>query len=125
MDSQRIRDSEKVISGNGIGLSPGQVTLEFVMSPEYSFITLVSMLAPSPDWFVGVSALNLMENGVWVGNKSVDLYVYDAGTDDGATYTSPDSDSNPKQAIFRIETSPFNVNGTVTPVGKFIFQKLE
>lgn len=118
-----IGDSERVISGNGIGPSPGQVTLNFVVSPEYSFVTLVSMIAPSPDWFVGVSALNLMENGVWIENKTVDLYVYDAGTDDGATYTSPDADSNPKQTIFRIETSPFNVNGTVTPVGKFIFTK--
>lgn len=42
---------------------------------------------PSPDWIVGVSGLNLcLPNCSWTPSKVVDLYPYDAGTDNGITY---------------------------------------
>ena len=44
-------------------------------------ITLASMIAPSPDWFVGVYNEPLMENGEWKADFSVDLQVWDAGTE--------------------------------------------
>lgn len=116
--------SYSVISAGGISVSPGEVIFNFVIKPEFPLVTLVSMVAPSPDWFVGVAGINLVENGEWVQSKRVTLYVYDAGTDDGLTYTSADADSNPKQNIKRIETSPFLVDGAVKPVGEFVFTKL-
>ena len=82
------------LSGPGLSHSPGETTLELTLSQDYPLVTLVSMLAPSPDWFVGVSALNLFESGQWVSSMAVDLRVYDAGTDSGATFTSPNRDSN-------------------------------
>lgn len=46
------------------------------------------MLGPSPDWIVGVSALELCSrNCTWVENKTLNLYPWDAGTDSGITYT--------------------------------------
>lgn len=118
-----IGDTNTFISEGGINPSPGNISFFITMNPDYSFISLVSMIAPSPDWIVGVNGLNLMENGVWEESKTVDLYVYDAGTDDGSEYTSSDIDSNPKQAISRIEDTPFLVNGSVKPVGTLSFQK--
>jgi hypothetical protein len=51
-------------------------------------MSLVSMLGPSPDWIVGVSALELCSrNCTWVENKTLNLYPWDAGTDSGITYT--------------------------------------
>lgn len=51
-------------------------------------MSLVSMLGPSPDWIVGVSALELCSrNCSWVENKTLNLYPWDAGTDSGITYT--------------------------------------
>lgn len=42
---------------------------------------------PSPDWVVGVSGLNLCQKDCsWVENKVVDLFPYDAGTDNGISY---------------------------------------
>ena len=36
------------------------------------------MVAPSPDWFVGVSALSLLaEDGTWKEREEVALRVYD------------------------------------------------
>lgn len=45
------------------------------------------MISPSPDWFVGVSALELCQpDCTWLESKIVDLYPWDAGTDKGTTY---------------------------------------
>lgn len=50
----------------------------------YQFFVTV---APSPDWFVGVSGLNLcLKNCTWVTSKILPLYPWDAGTDNGVTY---------------------------------------
>ena len=57
------------------------------------------MLAPSPDWFVGVSALSLLaEDGAWKEREQVMLRLYDAGTDDGATFTAAERQQQPGAA---------------------------
>ena len=55
------------------------------------------MIAPSPDWFAGVSDVDLMENGAWVASKTVDVQPWDSGGDNGATYLADDADADPKQ----------------------------
>ena len=119
-----IGDAAIIISEGGLSTSPSETTITFDVNTEYSFLTLVSMLAPSPDWFVGVTALNLLENGVWVESMTIDLNVYDAGTDDGFIYTSPDHDSSPKQSISMITSSPFLVGSDIIPVGQFIISRI-
>lgn len=50
-------------------------------------VSFVSKIHPSPDWFVGVSKIDLCESSCsWVKKKEMDLYPYDAGTDNGPTY---------------------------------------
>jgi hypothetical protein len=51
-----------LISGGGIGSSPGEVSLEFDVIISHTLVSVVSMLAPSPDWFIAVSNINLIEN---------------------------------------------------------------
>ena len=79
-----------VISGPGLGTSPARTTISsVVVRGDYPLVTLVTMIAPSPDWFVGVSALSLMDDlGQWVDELQVTLYPYDSGTDDGTSRTS-------------------------------------
>ena len=114
----------KLISGNGIGTSPGSVSLQFKVCEKYPLVTLVSMIAPSPDWFVGVDSLNLFENGSFVDEKIITLYAYDAGTDSGTTYTSPDEPTDPPVPIFKIEGYPFFYNEELVPLGTFTFTKI-
>ena len=114
----------KLISGGGISLSPGSVSLNFKVSKDYPLVSLVTMIAPSPDWFVGVDSLNLYENGSFVDEKVVTLYAFDAGTDSGETYTSPNEPTIPPVAIFKIEGYPFYYNGELVPLGTFTFTKL-
>ncbi len=110
-----------VLSGGGIGVSPGMVSLTFQVTEAHPLVTLVSMLAPSPDWFVGVGSLNLMADGTWIDETAVELYVYDSGTDSGTTYTASNADTQPPAPITRLETPPFLINGSVEPVGVFTF----
>lgn len=50
-------------------------------------LSVVSMFGPSPDWVVGVSGLNLCEmDCTWKDSLDIDLYPWDAGTDNGITY---------------------------------------
>jgi hypothetical protein len=81
------------------------------------------MIAPSPDWFVGVSALSLMENGQWVDTKTVTLFAYDAGTESGEIYTSADEDTEPQEPISKLTTPPFLVGGDIVPMGTFAFER--
>lgn len=119
------RTAEHLLSGGGIALSPGSVSLEFPISRDYSLVTLVSMVAPSPDWFVGVSSLSLFENGQWVDERTISLRPYDAGTDSGTTYNSPDQATSPRQSVSLIQGPPFSSGGQVNPLGTFTFRRLQ
>ncbi len=113
--------AEAVLDGSFIGRSPGVVRLTFDLSETYPLVTLVSMLAPSPDWFVGVGGLSLLEQGQWIDTLTVELFVYDAGTDSGTSYTASNQVTNPPEPIAKIETAPFLLNDQVPAVGTFTF----
>ena len=118
----RASNADAVISASVFN-SPGNEQITFEIRPPWNLVTVTSMLAPSPDWFVGVSGLNLLdENRNWIDVLEVELFVYDAGTDSGPNYTSPDQATNPREAIRRIQELPFLVNGVVKPVGTFRFE---
>ena len=116
-------NAEHFLSGGGIAISPGNVTVAFDISVEHPFVTLVSMLAPSPDWFVGVNEMSLFEDGDWADAVVVELHPYDAGTDSGDTYNARDRDTVPRIPIARIEGPPLAVGGMVSPVGTFTFRR--
>lgn len=60
--------------------SCGDSTILIEVTDEYPLVTLVSMLGPSPDWFVGTSGLNLRNELGWMEEIEVDLRPYDGGT---------------------------------------------
>ena len=114
-------DALSVINGPGLG-SPASATIPRVLVRlEHPLLTLVTMIAPSPDWFVGVSGLSLLDEFGWVNELEVVLYPYDSGTDDGTTYTSADADSSPKQPIRSLRgEAPFSD----APIGTFTFTRV-
>ena len=114
------------LSGGGLSTSPSRVILEFDVVATHAYVTLVSMLAPSPDWFVGVPALSLLESGTWKDREEVMLLLYDAGTDDGARFMSGDADSVPAQPISRLtsDTGDTDFTDGAPAVGTFLFEKL-
>jgi hypothetical protein len=115
------------LSGGGINPAPGSRLLVFPqpMRRDFPLVTLCSMIAPSPDWFVGVDSLSLIEDGQWVSNKTVTLYGFDAGTDSGASYASPDLVTSPRGVVTRFTGFPALVNDVIVPFGTFTFTRLD
>jgi len=116
--------AEGLIEGGGINPSPGSVSVEFQVGRDFPLVTLVSMIAPSPDWFVGVHGLSLIQNGEWVSETTVTLLPYDAGTDSGTTFRSPNADTAPREPISPLEGFPVVSGGTVAPFGTFTFVRI-
>ena len=116
--------AQYAFTGGGIGSSPGLATAEFEISLAYPLVTLVSMIAPTPDWFVGVAGLPLFEDGQWVDERRIELLPWDAGTDSGQTFTSPDLVTSPPAPIARIVSAPLAPNGRPAPLGTFTFTRL-
>lgn len=112
--------AEFLLSGGSIGTSPGSVSMTFQVTSDFPAVTLVSMIAPSPDWFVGVDGLELLQNGSWADHVAIDLTAYDSGTDSGTQYTSANSDTNPADPIFEITGYPF----FGVSLGTFTFTKI-
>src|SRR5271154_4394296 len=62
----------KIMTGSVIS-TPGEKT--FIIDPDaaYHYFSFSTMIAPSADWFTGVSGFNLIENGEWVQEKIIPL----------------------------------------------------
>lgn len=74
-----------------------ETTMKF--STAFPCISFASMIAPSPDWFIGVSNVNLLENNKWVTDKTVVVKLYDAGTEDGDVFGYNNPATNPLQPV--------------------------
>lgn len=117
------QDALSVVSGSGSG-SPGRVTIrDVVVRLDDPLVTLVTMVAPSPDWFVGVTGYSLLNGlGHWTDERTVVLYPLDAGTDDGSSYTSANDDTSPKEPIGNLRgLKPFSTE----QIGTFTFTRVD
>ena len=102
---------------------PGRTEFEITVDERHPLVSLVTMIAPSPDWFTGVADVRLFENGGWIAEQTLALEAWDAGTDSGATFTSPDADTMPRGQISRIKTPQFALDGKPVPLGTVTFQR--
>jgi len=106
--------------GGNLSKGTGEIILKVEVTKEYPSVTLATMIAPSPDWFIAVKNINLLENNSFVNQKIVDAQVYDAGTDNGETYTSPNEITSPQKQITLFFDSPLGnglkLNATIATV---------
>ena len=87
------------VSGGGTGTA----TFNIDVTRTHPLVTLLSMIGPSPDWFVGVSGVSLLDgSNQWRESHVVDLFPYDAGTEDGTEFTLSNDDTDPQGVITRI-----------------------
>ena len=104
-------EANQYINGNSLGSANGNITINNLeVDKDFSLLTLVSMIAPSPDWIIAINGVNLLDgNGNWKTSISLDLYPYDAGTDSGVNYTSANSVTNPQENITSLQNvAPFS-----------------
>lgn len=107
-------DTQQFINGGGLGSATGTISISALeVNENFPLLTLVSMIAPSPDWIIATNSINLRNAGNtdWQNLIEIDLFVYDAGTDSGGSYTAANADITPHIAINSLKgIPPFNNN---------------
>ncbi len=118
-------DAKSVIEADkGLATGVASWSTEITVDKDFHYLSVVSMLAPSPDWFVGAASVNLYENEVFVDELNLDMIVYDGGTDSGESFTSPDSVTSPAVNPFVLVVSPVGNGSTVpNPFAKLTLKK--
>ena len=114
-----------VNAGNGKGsfvytgtdLPPtGDRAILFKTTRDFPLVTLAAKVEPSPDWFVGVSGLDLRPNGEWEREVSVDLYPWDAGTEGGSQFSDGFPATNPQGRISSLRNTDRFSDGPIARV---------
>ena len=97
-------DALAVLLGSGDMGPTGSSTINDVtLTTDHSRVTLLTMIAPSPDWFVGVSGLSLLDDrGEWMASLTVNLYPWDAGTEEGTEFSLANPATTPQGVITSI-----------------------
>ena len=80
----------------------GNTSTKIMVQNMYSMVSLITMIAPSPDWFVGVDSYDLCGMNGWKENVTMDLLPWDAGTGEGLTYRPKTGDTMPVNVIMLI-----------------------
>ncbi|XP_045763789.1 spondin-1-like isoform X3 [Maniola jurtina] len=135
-ESDRIRT---IIKARGIswqqvaGAGIPSTFAVFRVDAKHHLVSLAAKLAPSPDWIVGVSALELCNaNCTWRRSAILPLYPYDVGTDNGLTYMSRRSPTIPQAAVRALRPewprdarSPFySTTGEMRPIARLRLSRL-
>ena len=103
-----------VVEADGIKSVPGSISTTFTTTKDHPLLSVITMLAPSPDWFTGVSAVRLHSNDGWVDAINLPLWVWDAGTDSGVTFKANNADTQPHESIRLLSTKHFfNSDGLI------------
>ena len=113
-----------IIIGNDISAT-GTYETTINLTPNTTYISLASMIQPSPDWFVGVDALDMVNaDNSLVDFIEISLFPIDAGADAGTTYTSPDDPENSN--IAGIGGVPFvGTGGFVQRLGSITIERID
>lgn len=118
LESQKERGRiGSILIGPALSTVPGEISLEFETTERHSRVSFVSMIAPSTDWFTGFEVVLRAEEG-WTDRVSVPLFVWDAGTDHGTTFTDPGMDTQPRQSIRLLATPHFAYTDGLRPIGR-------
>ena len=94
-----------VLQGSGNIRPTGSSTIDSVtLTTDHPRVTLLTMIAPSPDWFVGVSGLSLLDaQAEWRASLTVNLYPWDAGTEEGTEFSLSNPATSPQGVITSLQ----------------------
>ena len=96
-------NADRALTLGAPGITGGRTHTNNAFTSDHPRITLTSMIAPTPDWFVGVSGRSLLDSsGNWLATLTVNLYPWDAGTEDGTEFSLSNPNTSPKDVISSI-----------------------
>jgi len=99
-------------------------TARVQVDDRFPMVSVVAMIAPSPDWFAGVANVDLKEGGQWVAEKMLEVFAWDSGGDDGTTYEAADADTNPKKPTMMNDAPHFLRSGARVPVARLTLKRM-
>ena len=114
--NNEIANAENAAMGSVLsvlGIGAGSISLSNSISSSgnrftssHPRVTLLSRITPSPDWFVGVAGLLLLDDqGNWQQSVQVNLYPWDAGTENGTEFSSANAATSPQGVIANLRWS--------------------
>lgn len=95
-----------LLNGHITTASPGSLTDTLRLDATHPLASVLTMIAPSPDWLAVLEGENLLVNGQWAAHRTVPARAYDAGTDSGPTFTAPNQPTTPAEAIRQLLLPP-------------------
>ena len=123
-EAARRKRVGEVFQTMGLAAGTGTVSVQFAVTNKHSLVSFATMLAPSPDWFTGVTALALQEDGRWRDEARSPMWVWDAGVDQGESYDAPNAPIQPHQSI-RLAAGPaFLTKKGLLPIGEAVFRRV-
>ncbi len=128
IDALRRRGAALSLFAGGSGTnSPGAVADTIRLDATHSHLTVVTMIAPSPDWFAALESENLRgPDGQWAASRRVPARSYDAGTDSGPTFTAADQATLPAAVIVPLRLPPAaGITPAGPPVGTWLLERLK
>ncbi len=92
-----------IVSQSVIFGGTGSATFSIDVTRDHPLVTLLSMIGPSPDWFVGIDGRSLLDaSDQWERRVEIDLFPYDAGTEEGEEFSLDNPATDPQGVITRI-----------------------
>ncbi|MGI9457046.1 MAG: spondin domain-containing protein, partial [Aeoliella sp.] len=90
-------DALQSITGTSSVFVGGTTTSNvFEVNSSYPLVTFLSMIAPSPDWFVGIHDYDLRDGAGFAESRVFDFDTfYDAGTEEGSGFSTSNPATNP------------------------------
>jgi hypothetical protein len=104
----------------------GPSTITIYCNDRYPLFSCMSMLAPTPDWFLGVNAVDLRRGtNNWASDTTIQVYAYDAGTEERDIFNQDNAPTVPQQPVTPLSPANASVlangNATIAPVATLRF----
>ena len=120
---------KRIFPGGSLGPEAVQSGIDVEVTANFSKVSIITMLAPSPDWFIGIESVDLCNNGTWRQSWEVTMLPpWDAGTEEGLQFSGTNPATSPHVNIFQITNDmggAFNAQNPIQSLGEFLFQKRE
>lgn len=128
---ERVGFVKSSMGAEGPTLPGNRTTVTVIVDCDHPFITVISMIAPSPDWIVQINNRNMFNtmSGRFTRGMAGTLIAYDAGVDSGRDFTDP-SDSSldlltmpPRNIAPLVEDDTDRFDGMI--VGRFSMRMMD
>lgn len=123
-EAQRRGRIGAVVEAPGLASGAGETAFTVIDGEDHPLVSFALMLAPSPDWFTGVSGVALPRDDAWMSRVEVPLWVWDADVDDGARFDAPNEPVQPQRSV-RLAAGPqFLLESGLTPIGHAVLEAI-